>query len=226
MLSRHSLLMRAAAGPSAGVARNRGGPPWRGSIQAATLDGPHDQYVCCRTTRVTSTDSMLAGTPYVIPEDAESQRSFAKVLSKNSETSLRAQRVREQIGQEAEELLGPFLFAQRSDLVAESNQMEGYDVSRRQVQDAVRAHEELLDGPVHSLLEVLKADPKIVTALGLYKAQLLADEWAHRADRPMAFELRQLHALIVVDDHIGGRFRTFDVGIGGTTFRPATSLRC
>src|SRR5690606_39184812 len=51
-------------------------------------------------------------------------------------------------------------------------------------------------------------------------AQEIADEWAGEAIRPRAFELRQLHSLIVVDQRFGGKYRTKDVGIGGTKFRP------
>ncbi len=62
--------------------------------------------------------------------------------------------------------------------------------------------------------------PRIVSALGLFKAQEIADEWAHRAQRPQAYELRQLHSVITADHRLGGAFRTFDVAIGGTKFRP------
>jgi len=79
----------------------------------------------------------------------------------------RARRACLNIASETTSLLEPFLLAQGSELVSESNLIEGYQVSPRQVQDAVITYGELLDGPVHALLEVLRADEKIVTALGV-----------------------------------------------------------
>ncbi len=110
--------------------------------------------------RVITPQVLLQGTPYLMPEDQASLQAFNRVAVRARETADRARQSQAQIGQEAAVLLEPFYLAQRSDLVAESNQIEGYDVTRRQVQEAVMAHRELLDGPVHALLEVLRSDPK------------------------------------------------------------------
>jgi len=165
-------------------------------------------------------NDLLNGSPYLVPEDDRSLGAFTKTAEMSLAVANRARRAWLNIASETTSLLEPFLLAQRSELVSQSNLIEGYQVSPRQVQDAVSTYQELLDGPVHALLEVLRADEKIVTTLGLFKAQQIADEWAHRRDRPQAYELRQLHALITADTRFGGQYRTHDVAIGGTHFRP------
>lgn len=165
-------------------------------------------------------NDLLEGSPYLVPEDDRSLEAFTKTAERSIGVADKARRAWLNIASETSSLLEPFLLAQRSELVSESNQIEGYAVSASQVQEAVLTHRELIDGPVHALLEVLRADDKIVTALGLFKAQQIADEWAHRQDRPQAYELRQLHALITADMRFGGQYRTHDVAIGGTHFRP------
>ena len=169
---------------------------------------------------VASPNELLSPTPYLIPDDQPHLDTFMRIATRSQEVAKRAIEVQARIGQEAEALLDPFLRTRRSDLVAESNQIEGYDVSRRQVLEAVASYQELLRGDVHGLMQAMRADPKIVTTLGLYKAQELADEWASSGERPRAYELRQLHALLIGDERLGGRYRTADVAIGGTRFRP------
>jgi fido (protein-threonine AMPylation protein) len=168
-------------------------------------------------------NGQLTGSPYLVPEDERSLDAFGKTQDRSAQVAERALRAWSGIADEADALLSPFVLALRSDLVAQSNQIEDNDVSAASVQETVLAHRELLAGPAHGLFEVLRSDPKILNALGLYKAQQLADEWAQRRMRPYAYELRQLHQLITADDRFGGRYRTHDVAIGGTAFRPPSS---
>lgn len=156
----------------------------------------------------------------MLPDGDRSAKAFETVAARSTEIAERARRIRSTIAADADDLLAPLLRAQRSDLVAESNQIEGYDVTREHVLHAVATHRELVDGDIHTLVQAMRADPKIVNALGLYKAQELADEWAHNGERVHAFEMRQLHALLTADDRFGGKYRTHDVAIGGVAFRP------
>ena len=174
-----------------------------------------DKPSSARATGRGNPNDLLNGSPYLVPEDDRSLEAFTKTAEMSLAVANRAQRAWLNIASETTSLLEPFLLSQRSELVSESNLIEGYQVSPRQVQDAVITYGELLDGPVHALLEVLRADEKIVTALGLFKAQQIADEWAHRRDRPQAYKLRQLHALITADMRSGGQYRTQHVAIGG-----------
>jgi len=162
----------------------------------------------------------LDGTPNVLPDGARSALAFETVALRSAEIADKARNIRTRIAADADDLLAPLLKAQRSDLVAESNQIEGYDVTREHVLQAVATHRELVDGDIHTLIQAIRADPKIVNALGLYKAQQLADDWAHKGERVLAYEMRQLHGLITVDERFGGKYRTHDVAIGGTSFRP------
>jgi len=135
-----------------------------------------DKPSSARATGRGNPNDLLNGSPYLVPEYDRSLEAFTKTAEMSLAVANRAQRAWLNIASETTSLLEPFLLSQRSELVSESNLIEGYQVSPRQVQDAVITYGELLDGPVHALLEVLRADEKIVTALGLFKAQQIADE--------------------------------------------------
>jgi Fic family protein len=165
-------------------------------------------------------ESALTGTPYLIPNDEPSQERFRQVCERSVSIHERALEVAAKVAAEAEQLVEPFQAAIRSELVAESNRIEGYDWSASRVREAAAAYREVLTAPVHALMQAIRADSRIVEALGLYRAQLLAEEWGREQRRPREFEIRALHGIITAGQRFAGEYRSRDIAIGGTAHRP------
>jgi hypothetical protein len=94
----------------------------------------------------TESERALADTPYLTHGDVTSEARFTKVRERAAEVRQRALASQEHISTEAAELLGPYLVAIRSDLVAESNRIEGYEWTSSQIRELVGTHRELLNG--------------------------------------------------------------------------------
>src|SRR5687767_2927350 len=124
-----------------------------------------------------------------------------KVQQKSQEAKDRALAVHQRVSTEAAELLRPYQVAIRSDLVAESNRIEGYDWNSHQVRELVATHKELVSGPIGTFINSLRGDIRVYQALGLYRAHELADEWATTDRRPREFEIRGLHGIITAGEN-------------------------
>jgi Fic family protein len=162
----------------------------------------------------------LLGTPYLVSTDQASEERFRRVNERSTFIRDQAIAVNESIRRYAEEAMEPFETAVLSDLVAESNRIEGFDWSREQVQNVVVSYRELLAAPVLQLTEALRDDSRVVEVLGLYRAHLLAYEWAMEKRRPREFEIRALHGVITGGQRFAGQYKTFDVRIGGSSHTP------
>lgn len=167
-----------------------------------------------------SAESLLSGTPYLVASDATSQKRFGRVLERSVELGSRARAVGARIQTEASDVFASFGLTLRSEAVAESNRMEDFDWTPQQVREVILANRELLDAPVHTFLEAVRADSRTYEALGLYRAQLLAEEWSRSEERPREIEMRQLHGLITAGAHYAGRYKTAPNNIGGATHIP------
>jgi Fic family protein len=163
-------------------------------------------------------DSLTCGTPYLLGEDDAIR--LAKARRQSLDARERAAVVAAALRSDAAALLGPFASAVRSELVAESNRLEGYDWSTTQVRHAVKLHEELLRAPVHMMLTSLRSDARVLQALGLYRAHELAEEWAREGKRPREFELRQLHALVMPELQSAGQYKLAENAISGASHVP------
>ncbi|GAA4475362.1 Fic family protein [Phytohabitans houttuyneae] len=166
-----------------------------------------------------SSETLLAGTPYMTAGDPVAESRVARILNRAADIRSRALAVHEKIKLEASEILGPYLVALRSDLVAESNRIEGYDWSPSQVQELVVAHKELINSSVGSFMTALRSDERVYQALGLYRAHQLADEWAESNERLREFEIRGLHGLVCAGEDYAGKYKTKSNAIGGSAHR-------
>jgi Fic family protein len=164
----------------------------------------------------------LGGTPYLVDGEASSLKRFAKVQEKSEGAKTRALQVAERVARDAGAIFESFRDAIRSDLVAESNQMEGYAWTQQQVRETVSVHKELLNAPVHHLLTSLRDDPRVMEALGLYRAHQLADEWALGSQRPREYEIRSLHSLILAGHRTAGRYKEGENAISGAAHVPVS----
>lgn len=162
---------------------------------------------------------MLAGTPYLTTDDPAAELRVTKILDRAADIHSRALAVHERIKLEASEILTPYLVALRSDLVAESNRIEGYDWSPTQVRELVIAHRELMNASVGSFMTALRGDERVYQALGLYRAHQLADEWAESNERLREFEIRALHGLVCAGEDYAGGYKTKSNAIGGSAHR-------
>lgn len=168
-------------------------------------------------------ETLLVGTPYLIDGEAGEAR-FRSVSSKARDTRKRAREAAGRIAEEAQSTLGPFQSAMRSDLVSESNRLEGYAWSSREILDVVNLHHELLDFEYANFIRHIKDDRRLVESLGLYRAYEIADDWAHSEDRPREFELRSLHSMILGANRGSGHYKSFDVAISGSAHVPIPHL--
>lgn len=170
---------------------------------------------------MTHSDDILRGTPYLIESDSISQEHFYKSAQRSVEFKEKARRQNERIQREATEALGPYLTATRTDLVAESNVIEGYDWTKEQVREVVLMNRELLDGSTRTLIDSVRSDRRVYEVLGLYKAHEVAEAWASNPRPPLAHEIRELHHIILGDTHISGAYKRFPNEIEGSPLRTA-----
>src|SRR4051794_2936785 len=132
-------------------------------------------------------EQLLTRTPYLIGDGPEAIDRFASVASRALSVGERAVRAAESIADQARNVLPQFDTAIRSDLVAESNRMEGIESSPKDVRDLARMKRELLQMEVSSFLEYVRDDPRVLESLGLFRAYAVADEWARSEKRPREF---------------------------------------
>lgn len=164
-------------------------------------------------------EQALAGTPYLIANDDDSARRFEALRQTSAQTRERALRANEHIVKEAHEVLEPYMRATRTELVAESNIMEGMQWTPTEAREVVYKNRELLDGPVRTLVESVRADSRVYQVLGLYRAHEIAEEWSKTERPPLASEIRQLHHLVLGSVPGSGEYKVFSNAISGTTHR-------
>ena len=172
---------------------------------------------------VSSTDELLKATPYLIADGADNVARFEQVAERALNTRDRALEAATSIAEQARTALGPFEAAVRSDLVAESNRMEGIDSSAREIRDLVRVKRELLDMDVSGFVQFLRDDPRLLDALGLYRGYAIADDWAHSEQRPREFELRALHGLVMATHPSAGSYKSAPNQIAGSAHVPVAA---
>lgn len=170
--------------------------------------------------RTPSIEQLLDRTPYLVADGDAARVRFAGVAAKALATHARAIAASRVISQHADELLGPYESAMRSDLVAESNQMDGYTWTSTEVRDLVRLRRNLLEIELNNFIESMRADPHLWEALGLFRAYAIADDWAKGEERPREFEIRSLHAVVMTNDPCAGRYKRAPNEIGGSEHTP------
>lgn len=163
---------------------------------------------------------LLRPTPYLIADGPEAKDRFASVASRARAIGSRAVAAAETIAEQARGVLPQFELAVRSDLVAESNRLEGIESSPREVRDLARMKGELLQTEVGAFIDFLRDDPRVLESLGLLRAYGVADEWARSHRRPREFELRQLHTLVTPALESAGSYKTGQNEIGGSAHTP------
>jgi Fic family protein len=162
----------------------------------------------------------LRSTPYLVAEGDASKVRFLTVYRRSVATKARAETVAQQVAEDARGILEPFAKALRTDLVAESNTLEGYEWTRPQVQRVVEIHRELVTAPIHHFRTAMRSDRHLLEALGLYRAYVIADEWAENAARPREYEIRGLHSIILAGAPEAGRYKTRLNEIAGSQHEP------
>lgn len=163
---------------------------------------------------------LLRETPYLIDDGPHAVERFRQVASRSERIGNRAKAAALEIANHARRVLPQFEIAVRSDLVAESNRMEGIPTSARDVRELARVKRDLLDLDVGGFLAHVRDDPRLLESLGLYRAYEIADEWAHAALRPREFELRALHKMVMPMLRSGGQYKTEQNRIGQSEHTP------
>lgn len=163
----------------------------------------------------------LAGTPYLFGDDPSALSRAAKVLEKADGLRDRAILAQDRLVRLAAAALDPFTSALRSDLVAESNRIEGYDWTSAQVRELVSRHKDELTSPTRQFLEAVRQDKHTYEVVGLYAAHQLADQLAH-ADGPLReVDIRELHSVVTGNELYAGRYKSVENEIFGTSHRTA-----
>jgi hypothetical protein len=89
----------------------------------------------------------LAGTPYLVDDStSESRERFRLVEERSVFIRDKAVEVNKRLQQYTKDVLEPFETAILSDIVAESNRIEGYDWTSDRVKNTVLSYRELLTG--------------------------------------------------------------------------------
>lgn len=167
-----------------------------------------------------SPEELLRRTPYLVADDPASLEKFEQVAARALATHERAKAAAETIASQTSALLRPYESAMRSELVAESNRMEGYDTTASGVRELVRVREDLLHIEIQSFLTHIRDDQRLLDELGLYRAYMLADEWSQSEQRPREYELRSLHGLVMASHPSGGAYKRAPNTIGGSAHTP------
>lgn len=171
---------------------------------------------------VNTPSALLAGTPYLVGDEQAARDRFLVVRARATRIRARAIAAARSIAQQAANVLPQFEVALRSDLVAESNRMEGIDSSPQGLRSLVRVKRELLAMEISGLIECIRSDPRLLESLGLYRAYEIADEWATAKQRPREFELRGLHALVMPTLTSAGAYKAAPNEIGGSEHVPTS----
>lgn len=166
-------------------------------------------------------EALLQGTPYLMESDSDTSKRFELLARRSAQARTKAVQASERIAREAADVLGPYIAAARTELVAESNVMEGMIWTTTEAREVVQKYRELLDGPTRTLTESVRQDPRVYEVLGLYAAHEIADTWAASDHPPRAHEIRELHKLILGDVHGSGDYKKFSNKISGTEHRTA-----
>lgn len=169
---------------------------------------------------VAAAEQLLQRTPYLIADGAAARDRFSRVATRAVSVRDAAICAAETISERARGVLPQFELAIRSDLVAESNRMEGIDSSPKEVRDLARVKGELLRMEVNGFLQFVRDDPRVLESLGLLRAYAVADDWARSQDRPREFELRQLHSLVMPSLQTAGTYKAAQNRIGGSDHIP------
>lgn len=98
--------------------------------------------------------------------------------------------------------------------------MEGIESSSKEIRDLVQVRRELLEMEVSSFVQCVRDDPRVLDALGLYRAYAVADEWAKSNQRPREYELRALHGLVMATHPTAGSYKSAPNEIGGSVHVP------
>jgi hypothetical protein len=167
-----------------------------------------------------SAERILASTPYLIADGRDAQIRYERVASRAGTIRERAISAAAAIAAEARRVLPQFEIAIRSDLVTESDRMEGIATSAREIRQLVQAKRELLEMDVSAFVQFVRDDERLLDSLGLYRAYALADEWAHAHQRPREFELRGLHSLVMPSLPSGGTYKAAPNEIEGSAHKP------
>jgi Fic family protein len=170
--------------------------------------------------KAASVETRLGGTPYLIADGPASVDRFFTVAKRAHAIAERATQAAEAISTQARDVIPQFEMAIRSDLVAESNRMEGIDSSPKQVRELVMVKKELMEAEISGFVEHVRDDPRLLQSLGLFRAYSVADDWARSDNRPREFELRQLHTLVMPALPTGGTYKTSQNKIGGSAHTP------
>ena len=179
--------------------------------------------VACMTVNTgptTSIEQMLSRTPYLIADGPAGLTRFESAASRSLATHERARAAAAEIASSALKLLGPYESAMRADLVSESNRLEGLDVSQQEVFELTRVRSDLLEIEFHHFIEAVRQDPRLMNALGLYRAYAIADEWAHEGLRPHGADLRALHGLVMPALSSAGQYKVAANQIHGSDHTP------
>jgi Fic/DOC family protein len=165
-------------------------------------------------------EALLRRTPYLISDGPDARERFSNVASRARTIGISAVAAAQSIAEQARHVLPQFELAVTSDLVSESNRLEGIESSSRDIRDLARMKGELLQMEVGAFIQFLRDDPRVLESLGLFRAYVIADEWARSDQRPREFELRQLHALVMPTLDSAGAYKSSPNEIGGSTHVP------
>ena len=105
-------------------------------LEIRSRAGSHD-YASEMATQPRAHDDRLDGTPYLVGDGQTATDRFSVVADRARTTGIRARKAAAGIAHQARGLLPQFELSVRSDLVAESNRMEGIDTSPRELRELV-----------------------------------------------------------------------------------------
>jgi hypothetical protein len=174
--------------------------------------------------RVVENLDPLVETPYFFADQAKAVARFAELARLGDEAAAIATRSQSRIRNRAGKMLADFESSLRSEIVAESNRIEGYEWSPKTVKEATELHRELISLPFRAFVDGVKGDRRVFEALGLYKAHLLANEWTEDTRPPAEADIRAFHALITVGEDYAGRYKHEENSIAGSSLQTAFPL--
>lgn len=169
-------------------------------------------------------NDQLKGSPYLIATDSSTLERFEAAHQMAQATRTVAVGATRSLHKKAADLLQPYARATRSELVTESNKIEGYVWDPDEVRAAVEEHLPLFEESEFALTQVVQSDKKLYEVLGLYKAHELADSWDDADGTPRAMHIRQFHRLILGGVEESGAYKLYPNQISGREDELQTAL--
>lgn len=172
---------------------------------------------------VRTINRVLAGSPYLLPEDEIGEVVAALVIKRMRNLENRVRKLNKSLEERHEDLRRQLLNDYVVRQVYESNALEGLGPNLKETYEIIsnrgqRNVQQILKE--RTVGESFRVEPKLADVEGLHDAYTFAGELAQTTESFREVDLRNLHHLITKHERFAGEYKQVEVEIGGSTHVP------